>query len=194
MQTRLLVAVLPVLVVPTIAHAQRAPVSDSMPGAGTWAAEAIIGSGASGASLLRFQSARTALLLGADFNVFHQEEDDDEGTGVGLLSGTTSTVNARLGVRSYRQSDTDRLRPILGFGARGGYSKSSSNVRGWTTGVYGELGAVYFVTPHLSLGGTGELQANYGKQKLRSGATTTREVTLTSINGSLIRVMLSVYF
>lgn len=193
MHTRRFVTALLVLFVPAITYAQQTSPSDSMPRAGTWAAEIGLGSAGAGASLLRFQSPRFALLFGADFNVTRVEDDSDASTLFGQ-TGTQTGFAARLGGRSYRESSSERIRPVVGFGARAGYTKGLADFRTWSTGIYGELGAMYFVTPHLSLGGTGELQANYGKQKRTVSPTQTIEQTTTSFGGSLVRVMLSVYF
>ena len=177
---------------PAIASAQQ-PSSDSLPHSGTWGAEAFLSSGNSGANLLRFQSNRTALLLGAEFNVTHIENDDDS-QATSAATGTQSTFAARLGLRTYRQSSAERLRPIVGFGARTTYSKGPSSFRAWSAGGYAELGATYFLTPHFSLGGTGELQASYGKREQQIGLNTTIDQTTTTFGGSLMRVLVSVYF
>jgi hypothetical protein len=113
---------------------------------------------------------------------------------VSISEGTQSTFAARLGLRTYRQSSTERLRPIVGFGARTSYAKGPSSFRSWTAGGYAELGATYFLTPHFSLGGSGELQASYGKRKQQAGLNTTIEQTTTAFGGSLMRVLVSVYF
>lgn len=151
-----LVAVLSSIVVPSILYAQRPPSADSVPRAGEWAAEFNIGS-ATGASLLRFWSPESALLLGAEFAVTHDDNNN-------ATSGTYTNVSGRVGVRRYRRSSTERLRPVIGFGARGGIMRAPNDAEGWSASVYGELGAVYFVAPHLSVGGVGELQASYTKQ------------------------------
>ena len=173
---------------PTIASAQQVA-ADSMPDAGTWGAEINVGSGATGANLIRFQSRKLALVLGADFSVDHTKVEQNVPLVGTLTSKTTQTaVGARLGVRTYRESGSEKLRPLFGFGVRSGYGKSGAYTN-WTAGAYGELGATYFLTPHVSLGGSGELQANYGKLKQPNGTG-----TITRIDGSLMRVVLGVYF
>jgi hypothetical protein len=134
-----------------------------------------------------------ALLLGAEFNVIHVENDDDNPITAGT-EGTQSTFAGRLGLRTYRQSSAERLRPIVGFGARTTYSKGPTSFRSWSAGGYAELGATYFLTPHFSLGGTGELQASYGKRKQQIGLNTTSDQSITTFGGSLMRVLVSVYF
>ena len=179
------------LFIPAVVTAQTA--SDSTPRPGSWGAEVVVRDGSAGASLLRFQSSRTALVLGLDFSVVNIDTDVG-GSPLATADGTSSNVAVRLGMRSYRQSSAEKLRPVIGFGTRGSYGKSETNFSTWTAGIYGELGAVYFLTPHVSLGGTGELQANYGKRKQTLGSGTEVEQTTTAFSGSLIRVLLGVYF
>lgn len=110
------------------------------------------------------------------------------------FEGSFGKVTGRVGLRSYRESRTERLRPVIGAGVRGSYGKSTTDFRSWSTGVYGELGAVYFVAPHLSLGGTGELQASHGKYTQRSGSDSRSGTTTTAFSGSVMRLLVSVYF
>jgi hypothetical protein len=191
MRIRHLGPALALLITPAIASSQQAS-ADSMPSSGTWGAEVFIGSGGTGASLLRFMSPSRALLFGADFDVARVDDDSEGPFNSG--SGTQASVAARFGVRSYRESSNERLRPVLGFGARGSYGRGPSEIRSWSTGVYGELGAVYFLTPNVSLGGTGEVRASYGKRKQTLSAGPSIEATTTAFGGSLMRVMLAVYF
>jgi hypothetical protein len=190
-----LFAALSFTVLPMVVHAQRPASADSVPRAGEWAAEVVLGPSVTGASLLRFMSRQTALLFGADFNVSHRKSESSAPlVGSFTTSGTFSSVGVRFGFRSYRQSSTERLRPVVGFGARGGYSSGPSDFSAWNAGIYGELGAVYFIAPHLSLGGTGELRATYGKQTQDSGTSGSSGTKITEIGGSLVRLLLSVYF
>jgi hypothetical protein len=191
MLARRLAVVFSSLVTPALALAQSTS-TDSMPGAGSWAAEVALGPGVSGANLLRFQSRRVALLLGGEFRVIHVDNDDNTSSFI-LSSGTQTNFGARLGIRTYRESSSERLRPIVGVGARTEYSKGPSSARSWEAGGYAELGATYFLTPHFSLGGTGELQASLGKRKQTIGSQTIDQNT-TTFGGSLIRVLMSVYF
>ena len=177
------------LVLPTMALAQRSA-TDSVPRAGEWAAEVVLGPSITGASLMRFTSPRVALLLGADANVIHYDQDVE---GFSPPSSTRSTLNGRLGVRRYRASSTERLLPLVGAGVRGGYSRLESNFHSWSTGAYGELGAVYLIGSHVSLGATGEVSAFYAKTKQTANSTTSTS-TQTSFGASLVRVLASVYF
>ena len=57
---------------------------------------------------------------------------------------------------------------------------------------------MYFLTPHVSLGGAGELQASYVKQEQRiffpSGTEQSRKQHGATVTASLVRVMLAVCF
>ena len=195
MPTRRLAIALALFVTPAILHAQQAS-PDSMPHAGTWGAEVFLGNSGSGASILRFQSPKIALLFGADFSYSHTSDDDGSS---GYFGGTGTFVAARLGLRNYRGSTADRLRPVVGVGVRTSYSKGTSDLQLWGAGAYGELGAMYFLTPHVSVGGTGEVQAGYQqrKQTITSFPDAQRQTikqNTTTVTASLMRVMLAVYF
>jgi len=193
MRTLALPVTLSLLLIPVVASAQAPASSDSTPRAGQWGGEVVIGPSATGASLLRFQSPRLAWILGADFNISRRELEVD-GPVDSDESQTLMDVAARLGLRSYRESSNDRLRPIVGGGLRLGLADGPNEVSSTSVGVYGELGAVYFVASHLSLGAAGELTAGYSKRTLDGIGTTTTELTSLEFSGSLVRVMLSVYF
>ena len=193
MRTTLLPITLSLLLIPVTASAQAPAPSDSTPRAGQWGAEVVVAHPTSGASLLRFQSARLAWLLGLDFNISRRDIEVDGPVGTDE-SQTLMDLGARLGLRSYRESSNERLRPVFGGGLRLGFADGPEEVSSTSVGVYGELGAVYFVASHLSLGATGELTAAYSKRKLDSLGPTTTELTSFDFSGSLVRVMLSVYF
>ena len=183
------------LIIPTMVKAQRSPSTDSIPHAGEWAAEAVIGGeSAIGATLIRFASPRIALLVGTEFGSVHSKTEFTNTPNAEDRSSTSSMVNVRLGLRSYRPSSTERLRPVVGAGVRGGYSWGTPNdLRAWNAGVYAELGALYFVASHFSLGATGELSALYQKEK-QSSDNLAVEMTVTSFHGSLVKVLAAVYF
>lgn len=171
---------------PAIAPAQQVA-RDSMPHAGTWGAEINIGSGPTGANLLRFISRNAALVAGGEFSYTRLGRDE---AAPGDAWGKSQTgVGGRLGIRMYRGSNTEKVRPVIGGGLRSGLSKAGQ-FKNWDAGVYAELGAAYFLTPHISLGGTGEIQAHYTKFK-QTGAP---EQERTTVDGSLMRVVLAVYF
>jgi hypothetical protein len=179
----------------TAAAAPAAPAQQAadpvMPHAGSWGAEAVFG-GAIGANALRFSSPTAAWLAGLAFNVGHQSEHFTGLTGFSEQSGWIGSADARLGRRWWSGDRGERIRPLTGLGLLGGVS-SSPGLRSWNAGAYGELGATYFVSPHVSLGAYGELAAVHANDRfLSTGAdrTTTRWL----VRGNLVRVNASVYF
>ncbi len=134
------------LVPGSVLMAQRA----GAPTGGTWGGEAGVGNGiGQSASLLLFQSARWALLAGGSV----ESSAFDNG---GLIGTRRTTITSlRLGARRYARTGLG-VRPIAGLGLTIFDGTSiDTNV-----GAYGELGAVYFFNPHVSLGASAE--ANIG--------------------------------
>ena len=187
-------AAVSILVVPTLAIAQQPTRADSMPRGGQWGAEAVVAPSTTGASMVRFQSPTFAWLLGAGVSASRVTTKADD-----ALSGpdfTTSlvSVSARLGARWYRHSDTSKLRPVVGLGALGQFSRAQGITPTRSGGGYAEVGAFYFVTPHLSLGGLLEVDATRAKLTRVGVANTEISSHTTTIAASLPRVIVSVYF
>lgn len=114
---------------------------------GTWGAEASVGS-LEGAALLRFLSPRWAVVASA--SVSSRE---------GFLgsSGDRSTFTSlRVGARRYARTGLG-VRPLVGFGLTLSDGPGSFSA----VGGYGELGAVYFFNPHVSLGGSGDISITW---------------------------------
>lgn len=181
-----------VLGLPSTTLAQRA-VTDSVLRKGEWGAEVVLGPSITGASVLRFLSSRTALVVGANASVSHSKHEIDDGFSFPDQSSTQSNIDGRLGLRRYHSSAREHLHPLVGVGVRSIYTKLAADSHAWTAGGYGELGAIYFFTPHLSLGATGEVSALYSKTTQRANNTKATS-TSTAVNASLVRVLASVYF
>src|SRR4051794_23202348 len=130
-------------------HAQQTA-DPVMPRVGSWGAEAVVGTGL-GANVLRFSSPTAAWLAGLTFNVSRQTDNLSVFPGGTDQSGWFGFADARLGRRWWRGERGERLRPLTGLGVLGGLS-SNTGFQSWNAGGYGELGATYFFTPHLSLG------------------------------------------
>lgn len=188
-------AAVSILVAPVVAIAQQPTRSDSMPHGGQWGAEAVVAPSTAGVSAVRFHSRTFAWLFGAGLSANRSttKADNPEVGGADVTSSVIS-LSARLGVRWYRHSDTGKLRPVLGVGALGQLTRLQSFTPTRTGGGYGELGAFYFVTPHMSLGGLVELDAT--RTRVIRVAPNGAEIgaNTTTIAGSLPRVILSVYF
>jgi hypothetical protein len=195
MPTRRVFAAVSILVAPVVAIAQQPTRSDSMPQRGQWGAEVVVAPSSTGASAVRFQSPTFAWLLGAGLSANRTStKTDDSEIGGTELTTSSLTVSARFGVRWYRHSDTGKLRPVIGAGALGQLTRVQGITPARTGGAYGELGAFYFVTPHLSLGGLLEVDAT--RTKITRVAANGAEIgsTATAIAASLPRVVVSVYF
>ena len=190
-----LFAVVSMLIAPVVAIAQQPTRSDSMPRAGQWGAEAVVAPSTAAASVVRFQSPTFAWLLGAGLSANHTTtKADDPDAGGTEVSSSFLSVSARLGVRWYRHSGTDRFRPVIGVGALSQLIRIQDFTPTRMFGGYAELGALYFVTPHLSLGGLIELDAT--RAKVSRVTVTNAEISshTTTLSASLPRVILSVYF
>jgi hypothetical protein len=202
---RRLAAATALVVSPAVAGAQASPGDSVAPRAGRWGAEAGLGPGGLNASLLRFASPRTALLLGGDFSVGQRESESPRLSVPGGLqtdeeTTTEYSVGARIGARRYA-AGAGRLRPFGGGGALGTFQRvgfGGSTQRATSAGVYGELGAVWFFNPNVSLGAAGELRAV--RQTTRSttfvsGAqAVTQRSTFTGVSANVARLIGTVYF
>jgi hypothetical protein len=173
------------------ARSQQAVVDSVMPRAGSWGAEAVLGTGI-GANVLRFSTPTAAWLAGLSFNVAHETDDIFGFPGSFDQSGWQGFADARLGRRWWKGERGERIRPLTGLGVLGGVS-SNPSTRSWNAGAYGELGASYFYSPHVSLGATGELAALYMQDRFL-GAGAERTITRWIVRGTLVRVNASVYF
>ena len=105
------------------------------------------------ARFLRFTSPSSAWLVGVDG--FYARQDSDDNT----FGGDFGFANVRLGLRRYRKTES-RVRPFSTISALVGYQSDDSG-SGWTLGSSIDLGTTYFFSPHVSLGGAGELTASY---------------------------------
>jgi hypothetical protein len=170
-------------------HAQQTG-EPAMPRAGSWGAEAVVGNGI-GADVLRFSSPTAAWLAGLSFSVTHQTDDRSVFPGGADQSGWLGFGDARLGRRWWRGDRGDRIRPLTGLGVLGGVS-SSIGVQSWNAGGYGELGASYFFSPHVSLGASGELAASYARDRFLNASA--ERISRWVLRGNLVRVNGSVYF
>ena len=168
-----------------------ATVDSTAPRRGTWAGEVAFGGGTS-ASILRFRSPRSAWLLGAEVSALHLREENPETPFEPATTETSIFVNllARAGRRNYAR--VGDLRPFHGAGIIGGYFHTDDQ-DAWNAGVYGELGASYFFTPHVSLGTAGEVNATYGERRA-SFFVGKQKVQTIGLSAIAVRVLGTVYF
>jgi len=176
---------------PSLFAQQGAPADSSPFKSGQWALQ--FGGGANFGSLgaLKFTSARAAWLI--DFQVngshYHQEYAIAPDSVVEDFSSTAS-ITGRLGRRAYQPHS-----PLASYetvGLLGGFAHNcfgstyilgSRCSNGWTAGAFGEVGAIYLVTSHLSLGGAAGLSFAY--TRTRNSSPGQRSVSSWSYSGSL---------
>lgn len=157
-------------VLPAFAVRAQAPASDSTGfRAGQWGTEFTLGSNLgnpTGVGALRFHSARRALLLDVLGRVSWQ-------SGEALLMESQTFGRLRLGTRWYRPVTRQILQSLtLGvlmsrdqrtqeqrYVVSGDSVKTRSNIAGG--GLFGELGANWMVTSHLSLGAAWHADVTY---------------------------------
>lgn len=187
-------AAVSILVAPVVAIAQQPARSDSMPHGGQWGAEAVVAPSAAGASAVRFHSPTFAWVLGAGLSANRSTTKADNSDFGNDITTSVVSVSARLGVRWYRHVDAGKLRPVIGVGALGQLTRLQGVTPTRMGGGYAELGAFYFVTPHMSLGGLIELDATRARVKRVTASGGEIGATTTTIGASLPRVILSVYF
>jgi len=157
------------------------------PRAGAWGFEV----SGSGASLLKFRREQSAWLVGAYAN--YRNTDREASTLSGSVAETEAsvTMSARIGLRKYAHTDR-RARPFVApfaFGAIGLATEQDS----WNAGVGVELGAAWFFSPHVSLGGSAELAGGYGRSQTRGTGYQSDTRTL-SIQFPGLRFIGAVYF
>jgi hypothetical protein len=146
--------------------AQTTSARDSLPfRAGQWGAEFAIDDGTVGLGVLRFRSPRQAWLLDASFSADWYDEESVFGSG----TRTSVFVRGRTGPRRYRPIHTASA-GYVGIGLTGAYARSGRGddySRLWDAGIFGELGGLYLVTPHLSLGAEVGLSVLYSERRIR---------------------------
>jgi len=162
------------------------------PRAGTWGAE-LSYYGFTGVSLLRFTSASTAWLLGADFAAGQTTQDYPDFTGTSRETDALGFVRLSAGRRWYKGDPAVRLRPLVGGGLSGSYYTGSGS-RDVLGGAYGEVGASYFFTPHLSLGAAGELRYTWQERRQAVQDRPDYVSSMWSVSGSLVHMKAAVYF
>jgi hypothetical protein len=176
---------------PTAARDTTARPAATLPTPATWGAELGIGAGQS-ATLLRFGSPRSALLLGVDaFWVDVSEEFPSLG-GTRRERYRVANITGRLGFRRYRATPA-AVRPFTSLGLIAGYAEDPGGP-GWTVGAFGEIGASYFVSPHVSLGAAGSLQATYVSARQDVGAGDDLRRRQFGIRATSVYLLGAVYF
>lgn len=175
--------------------------------AGQWALQFGAGSsfGLASIGILKFTSSRSAWMLRFDVDgEFLKGQTTD-------ASGTSSDAKDHFvffatgfGKRFY-QAPRQKVRSFQSIGVLGSYSSqktersgSSFTFRRWAAGLLGELGAGYWVTPSLSLGGTANLSAGYSDRHDVTFGNTTGQLTTDEsgwfVSGVNLQLIIGLYF
>ncbi|MBC7843054.1 MAG: hypothetical protein H7099_12110 [Gemmatimonadaceae bacterium] len=142
------------------------------PEKGTWGGEVAVGDGQS-ASLLKFLSPQWAVVAGASISSYKSRFE----SGDVVLDDRFTLASLQVGARRYARTGLG-VRPVVG----GGLIVSGRTGNPNTYGVYGELGAVYFFNPHVSLGAIG------------TASVTRNNPVGSAFSASLARLIGAVYF
>jgi hypothetical protein len=140
--------------------------------AGQWGVQVGTSGSLMNLGILRFTGPRSAWMLLVDFNgQFLSGTQTDALGSTSDAKDRSVTVAVGLGKRFY-QAPRDKVRSFQSIGLAGGYNDQKQTIAGneytfdtWNAGLLGELGAGYWVTPNLSLGGTATASAGYLHRK-----------------------------
>lgn len=157
MRFRPILAAVLVLSLPAAVHAQTST-PDTLFARSPWGAEASIANGV-GASLMHVRPSGTAWLVSLTANGSTNRVE----IGPPLSESqkfTSATAALSFGLRHYRGHGA--VRPYLEGGLFGdyGWAVAQHRIGG---GVYGEIGAAYFVAPHVTLGVAQVLNLGYSR-------------------------------
>ncbi len=140
---------------------------------GQWGVDFNVGNGFVGAGLIHFRAPDRAFVVDLNGSV-------TTSTGPAQPTGNATTVGLSLGARRYHRFAA-QLIGFRTFGLEGSYGhvflSGSPSSTTWTGGLFGELGGGWMVTPHLALGASWRLSADY--EHLKTGAATGHSWTIT---------------
>jgi len=134
---------------------------------GQWGADFSVTGGFYGTGLVKFRSPTRAWVLDV-FGGFRSVQDSAQ---FAYHEGATQQVWLEFGSRNYRPLGS-RVYRTLTFGVLGSYDHRSDSVSmgatahttNWGAGLFADLGAEWMVTPHMSLGATWEVRAQYSHE------------------------------
>lgn len=177
---------------------------DSLPfHKGQWAAQFTAGTTFSNAGVLYFRSAANAWIATVSAS-YHSSSNRTDSSSLGprmTVDTWVSSATLRFGTRHYSSmGKSTALFTTFGVLGTGGSSTSSSSfgARGKTStfgaGVFGELGANYMITRHLSLGASAGIQATYQSNWSSDDSGLSSAGRDFLISGALLSLTLGVYF
>jgi hypothetical protein len=155
--------------------AQQIAPSDTTPfRRGQWALQFAVGANFGSLGALKFTSPRSAWLLDFQFNGNHSHArfpvaPDSVVEQFSSTAQLTTRVGKRVLQAHHMVASYETVGILGGFAhdCSGGtaYPLGSFCSNGWTAGAFGEVGAIYLLTPHLSLGGAFGVSFAYARTK-----------------------------
>jgi hypothetical protein len=168
---------------------------------GQWAAQFAIDGGFAGIGALRFRSPSSAWLLDSRAALRDSRSDSNDAAKTTDVQGD---VLLRVGLRRYspvgHSVSAFRTAGLIGnytrvTSANDFFSSELSQLRG---GIFGELGAAYLVSSHLSLGAAASGEVTYGINHLISRPPATEpsqsSMHVLTASGGTVRVLGTLYF
>lgn len=155
--------------------AQQTAPSDTTPfRRGQWALQFAVGANFGSLGALKFTSPRSAWLLDFQFNGSHSHDRFPVAPdSVVEQFSSTAQFTTRVGKRVHQAHHMVASYETVGI--LGGFSHDCSGgtafplgsfcSNGWTAGAFGEVGAIYLLTPHFSLGGAFGVSFAYARTK-----------------------------
>jgi hypothetical protein len=174
---------------------------------GQWGTEFALGSSYQSLGVLRFATPARAWIgyLGVSVNDTRgDDQTNSEGFPVGTSSSSLRRGEVRVGHRWYRPL-ADHVAQHLTIGALASSTRQASGPNALPNleqsesgaGVFADVGALWFVTPRLSLGAAWTTEATFTREKARGGflpEDATRSTSLTRLRFGQVRVQGALYF
>ncbi len=150
--------------------------------AGQWALQFGAGFGLANVGILRFSGPRSAWMLLFDFDAQFLSGTSTDFAGASSDTDDRDVFFATGVGKRFYQAPRHKIRSFQSVGVAGSYTDQKQTFSGsvfkntqWRAGLMGELGAGYWVTPNLSLGGTASVFGGYAHQRSENGTASSRE-------------------
>lgn len=180
--------------------AQQAPADTTDFHKGQWAAQFTAGTTFQSAGVLLFRSKQSAWLFDASLNYRNGGATTDTLT----ENGWSGAATIRAGLRGYKPIAPSTLFfGTIGLLLQGSQdhqvaSFESSDLTTWGVGGFGEVGANYMITPHLSLGAAASVRVLYLETRITGsvGGSGTTGTTGSQFQASLglLSLVAAIYF
>ncbi len=157
---------------------------------GQWGADFTTSYAFAGAGVVRFTSPTRAWVMDLSTNYRRDTNRYQDTTNSQSRSSIDGDLTLRLGRRSYRPIG-DRVYRTLTLGVLGNFRHQANNAPGlyrsssYGTGIFGDIGAQWMVTPHLSLGAQWGGNLSWNAYRSKSGPNVQRASSFSASAGTL---------